>query len=347
VPDISTIIVTWNGRQHLEACLSALAAQEGVDAETIVVDNGSTDGSAQYLADCFPWVRVVALPTNRGFAGGNNAGARQARGRLLAFLNNDTIADRGWLRALADGLDERRRVGLATSRIVYMHDPSIVDSAGDGLTRAGGAFKRFHGRSSDQASESRDVFGACGAAFMIPRAVFEELGGFDEEFFASYEDVDLSYRAQLRRYRCRYVADAIVRHRGSATLGRVSARSVFFAQRNLEWMYFKNTPDAILIRTLPNHLIYNCAAAAHFTRLGLLGTFLKAKGSALAGMARLWRRRSQVQRRRLARSAEIWGQLEPRWLALKLEEEKFDIGIADGPRNGTGGAIGPRPTRHR
>ena len=123
-----------------------------------------------------------------------------------------------------------------------MHDPGVIDSAGDGLFRAGGAFKRHHGERVETAERSAEVFGVCGAACLMPKPVFEELGGFDEDFFASHEDVDLSYRARLRGYRCRYVADAIVRHHGSATLGTISAFAVFHGQRNLEWMYLQEHP---------------------------------------------------------------------------------------------------------
>jgi N-acetylglucosaminyl-diphospho-decaprenol L-rhamnosyltransferase len=328
MPEISVVIVTWNGREHLDACLAAVAAQRGVWAETIVVDNASTDGTAKYVSERFPWVRLVALQTNCGFAGGNNAGAREARGRHLAFLNNDTVADPGWLRALRDGVDEANRVALTTSLVVYMHDPVVVDSAGDGLTRAGGAFKRHHGGPASGAMESCEVFGACGAAFLIPRAVFEEVGGFDEDFFASHEDVDLSYRARLRGYRVRYVAEAVVHHRGSATLGRLSPCAAFYGQRNLEWAYVKNTPTPLLLRTLLDHLVYNAAAAVHFARLGMLGTFLRAKRAAIVGLPRAWRKRAAIQRGRTVPSHEIWRHLEPHWLGLKLREETFDMGLA-------------------
>lgn len=326
--DVSIIIVTWDGRQHLDACLTAVAGQQGVDAETILVDNASSDGTAEYVRSRFPWVRLVSLDRNYGFAGGNNAGAREARGQYLAFLNNDTSADPQWLRTLLAGLDESRRVALATSRIVYVHDPEIVDSAGDGLTRAGGAFKRHHGGRASDAAESRDVFGACGAAFIIPKAVFDEIGGFDADFFLSHEDVDLSYRAQLRGYRCRYVADSIVHHRGSASLGRVSRMGVFHGQRNLEWMYVKNTPLSLVVRTLPAHMAYNAAAAVHFARHGLLGTFLSAKVAALAGLPHALRKRAAIQRSRSVPARAIWNQLEPRWLALKRREKRFDVGLA-------------------
>ena len=311
MPEISIIVVTWNGRQHLEGCLTAVAAQQGVDAETILVDNASTDGTKEFVRARFPWVRMVSLDRNHGFAGGNNAGAREARGRYLAFLNNDTIADPNWLRALREGLDEPRGIALATSRIVYMHDPATVDSAGDGMTRWGGAFKRHHGQPASTVTESREVFGACGAAFMMPATLFEALGGFDQDFFVSHEDVDLSYRAQLRGYRCRYVASSIVRHRGSSTLGRASRSAVFHGQRNLEWVYVQNTPLPLLLRTLPGHLVYDAAAAVHFAGHGLLGTFVAAKVAALRGLPRALRKRTHIQRSRTVSARAIWNQLEP------------------------------------
>ena len=328
----SIVIVTWNGRAFLDACLEAVAAQEGVTAETILVDNASADGTVEHVRERFPWVRILPLGENRGFAGGNNAGVREARGRYVALLNNDTVPERTWLKTLLAGLDEQAGFALASSRVVYMHDPRIIDSAGDGVLRWGGAFKRHHGASVDEAPESREVFGVSGAACLMPKAVYEELGGFDEDFFASHEDVDLSYRARLRGYRCRYVAGAVVRHHGSATLGQVSAFAVFQGQRNLEWMYVKDTPGWLLLRTMPGHLVYNLAAAAHFTRAGLAGPFLRAKLAAIAGLPRMLRKRRAVQRTRKVGAAEIWPHLEARWLATKLREKRFDLGLAGGRR---------------
>jgi GT2 family glycosyltransferase len=328
-PDISIVIVNWNGRRFLDACLTAVAAQQGVSAETILVDNGSTDGSAAYVAERYPWVRVVALTENLGFAAGNNAGVREARGRFVALLNNDTVADPGWLRALLSAAGGDEGV-LVTSRIVYMHDRRVIDSAGDGMLRWGGAFKRHHGDTVDAATDSREVFGVCGAACLIARRVFEELGGFDEHLFISHEDVDLSYRARLLGYRCRYAADAIVAHHGSSTLGRVSRVAVYHGQRNLEWVYLKNTPTSLMLRTLPGHLVYVAAAALHFTRAGLLGTFLRAKLAAVAGVPHVLRQRAEVQRARRVDANAIAMHLDRAWLSTKLKEKRFDLGLAGG-----------------
>jgi len=329
-PEVSIVIVSWNGRRFLDDCLASVASQTGVEWEAILVDNGSTDGTVDYVRDRYPWVRLVALQENRGFAGGSNVGAREARGRYLAFLNNDTIAESGWLAALRAGIDDARTIALTTSRIVYMHNPAILDSAGDGMLRWGGAFKRHHGAPVDVALESREVFGVCGAACLMSKRVFDELGGFDEDFFASHEDVDLSYRARLRGYRCRYVADAVVRHHGSATLGKQSAFAVYHGQRNLEWVYVKNTPAGILARTVAGHVLYDTVAAIHFARLGLLTAFLRGKFAALAGVSRMLRKRTAIQQTRTVGSAEIWPHLERRWLTTKLREKQFDAQAAHG-----------------
>jgi GT2 family glycosyltransferase len=331
-PDVSVVVVTWNGRHHLAGCLGGLLAQEGVTAEVILVDNGSTDGTVEFVRAEFPAVRVVALPENSGFAAGNNVGARQARAAVVAFLNNDTIPAPTWLRALRAGIDPAAGFQLVTSRIVYLHDASIVDSAGDGLFRWGGAFKRHHGAPAHTAATSAEVFGICGAACLMPKAVFDELGGFDEDFFASHEDVDLSYRARLLGYRCGYVADAVVQHHGSATLGTISVFAVFHAQRNLEWLYLKNSPASLLIRTLPGHILYIAVAAAHFTRLGLLGTFVRAKAAAIRGLPAMLRKRRLVQRTRRVGASAIEPHLERRWLALKRREKQFDVTLAEETR---------------
>lgn len=329
-PEISVVVVTWNGRRYLEPCLEALAAQRGPAFEVIVVDNASTDGTSDMVRSRFPEMRLITLPRNLGFAGGNNAGVPHARGRFIAFLNNDTIPQPDWLLRLSAGIDRDAGFLLATSRIVYMHDAALIDSAGDGMFRWGGAFKWYHGRRVEEAIESTEVFGVCGAACLIDRRVFDELGGFDLAFFASHEDVDLSYRARLRGYRCRYVADAIVRHHGSATLGRVSAFAVYHGQRNLEWVYLKNTPLHLLIRTLPGHLAYDAAAAVFFARQGRLGAFLRAKISALAGVPRVLRQRRLIQRTRRVGPEAIERHLSTGWLRAKIREKQFDMGLAAG-----------------
>jgi len=320
-PVVSVIVLNYNGRRWLAGCLDALAAQVGVPAfEIVLVDNASTDGSAAFVRTEYRSVRLIESESNRGFAGGNNLGAQKAAGRFLAFLNNDTIAAQDWLSRLVSVLDERPDVGLATSKLVLMDDPSRLDSAGDGYLRAGGAYKRGHGRPAADHGVSREVFGACGAAFVVRRALFERLGGFDESFFMVYEDVDLSYRARLAGFRCWYAADAVVRHAGSATLGRASETAVFYGQRNLEWTWIKNTPRSLLWRSAPVHLLYSLSGLAHYARAGRLWPALRGKAAALRGLPAALRSRRIVQAG-LESADSIESQMDRNWIAIKRSEK--------------------------
>ena len=310
-PSVSIVIVNWNGRQHLQACLDALAAQQGVEFETLLVDNGSTDGSAEFVRDAVSrrcgWSR---LPENRGFAGGNNAGrARGARPVSGVPQQRHRRPSRDGCAALRGGVDEPPGFALATSRVVYMHDPAVIDSAGDGVLRWGGAFKRFHGAPRASGASRGEVFGVCGAACLMPKAVFDELGGFDEDFFVSHEDVDLSYRARLLGYRCRYVG----RRRGAASRqrhardGQRVRRVPRPAQPGVD-VSQEHAAAASCCERCRATCSTTPAAAGYFARMGLLGTFLRAKVAALAGVPRVLRQargrcsatRARRRRRHLA-----------------------------------------------
>jgi hypothetical protein len=322
-PRISVIVLNYNGRVWLEPCLTALTAQAGAPPfEVLLVDNGSTDGSVAFVAARFPSVRIVEVGRNLGFAGGNNAGARAALGVELAFLNNDTIPAADWLARLHAALVEASGRSLVTSKIVFLDRPDVIDSAGDGYLRAGGAFKHGHGADAAGFATSREVFGACGAAFAIRREVFDELGGFDEDFFMVYEDVDLSYRARLAGHRCWYAADAVVRHAGSGTLGTRSRAAVFHGQRNLEWAWLKNTPSRLLLRTLPAHAAYSLAGVAHYVARGRGGAAVRGKIAALLALPRLLRQRRDIQRARRVDTASLEAALERGWVALKRREKR-------------------------
>lgn len=330
-PLISVIVLNYNGRRWLGGCLDALARQcDAPPFEVVVVDNASTDRSAGIAREyappagadaAFTELRLVESAANVGFAAGNNLGARAARGAMLAFLNNDTEPEAAWLVALHRALVERPAFALATSRLVFLDNPGVVDSAGDGYLRAGGAFKHGYGGAAALALEPREVFGACGGAFLIRRTLFESLGGFDARFFMVYEDVDLSYRARLMGHRCWYAADAIVRHAGSATIGVASAAAVFYGQRNLEWTWIKNTPLPLLLRTAVPHALYSAAGVVHYARSGRLMPALRGKMAALRGLPAVLIDRRAVQRAAVATAGEVASMMEGRWLSLKRREK--------------------------
>lgn len=331
-PTVSVVVLNYNGRRWLHGCLGALRSQRGAPPfEIVLVDNASTDGSVEEVRRTAPEVRIVETGANLGFAEGNNVGARHAAGEWLAFLNNDTEADRDWLARLWTAAQTQPEYALFTSRLVFLDDPSIVDSAGDGYLRAGGAFKHGHGGAASDAAASREVFGACGGAFMIRRGTFLSLGGFDPRFFMVHEDVDLSYRARLRGLRCWYAADAVVRHAGSGSLGAVSPSAVFYGQRNLEWTWLKNTPADLLRSTALSHVVYSIAGVVHYLRAGRGAAALRGKWAALRELRSVLRDRQQVQRARTVDTADLERWMEPQWLAAKRREKAFAISRARKP----------------
>jgi N-acetylglucosaminyl-diphospho-decaprenol L-rhamnosyltransferase len=324
VPSVSLVILNYNGRQWIDGCLAGVAAQRGAPPfETLFVDNGSRDDSVKFVRTKYPDVRVVENGRNLGFAGGNNAGVHHASGEWLAFLNNDTAPDPRWLAELWAAAQANAAFAIVTSRLVFMDDPGIVDSAGDGYLRAGGAFKHGHGARADAFAVSREVFGACGGGFMIRRSLFDALGGFDERFFMQHEDVDLSYRARLRGERVWYAADALVLHAGSGSLGTISPAAVFYGQRNLEWTWIKNTPRALLISTALPHAIYSVAGVLHYIRAGRGGAAIRGKWSALKALAAILADRRRVQASRTVESSALASMMQPRWLATKRREKSF------------------------
>ncbi len=331
--DVSVIVLNFNGRRWLTDCLDAVVTQQNAPPfETVFVDNASSDGSAAFVAERFPSVRVVQNARNLGFAAGNNAGARVARGGWLAFLNNDTVAAREWLAKLWQAATDpahEDNVALVTLRIESLARPGVLDSAGDGYLRAGGAFKRGHGAPASEFPQSEEVFGACGAAFMIRRNVFDALGGFDERFFMVYEDVDLSYRARLAGFRCWYEADAVVRHAGSGTLGVASAAAVYYGQRNLELTWLKNTPLLLLLWTLPSHALYSTAGLLHYVLRGRGVAALSGKAAALIAVPALLLRRRAVQRARRVDLRSLQSVMDRGWLALKRREKSTRLNLPD------------------
>jgi hypothetical protein len=293
---ISVVIPTWNGRQYLAPCLDALRAQLRPADEVIVGDGGSTDGTGEFLQREYPEVTVVALPENRGFAGTTNAGIRRARGEYIATLNNDTQVHPGWLRALEEALETHPGVGHCGSKMLRADDPSIVDSAGtvyrwDGWAQMIGTGERDDGRFDQQV----EVFGACAGAALYRRTLFDEIGLFDEDFFANYEDLDLDFRAQLRGYRCLFVPTARVLHVAGPTRRRLGRRAVFLGFLNNLRVIAKDLPASVIRRHLGAILRGHAAAVRYAFSEGQGATALAAYLAAAKEWRALMRKRKAIQ----------------------------------------------------
>lgn len=247
----SIIIVNYNGRATIASCLSSIIATSGESVEIIVVDNGSTDGSADLVAETFPSV-TLARVGNLGFGGGNNLGAEQSRGEYLVFVNPDTIVTPGWWEALVDALAGDESVGMVTSRILLADDPRRLNTAGNDVHLSGLTLCRGMGQPAGRFDQPAIVGAVSGAAFAIGRDLYRELGGFDAGYFMYMEETDLSWRAQLAGYRCAYIPQSIIQHHYRLRFG---PNKTFYQERNRYRMLLKTLRRRTLILLSPALLL--------------------------------------------------------------------------------------------
>ncbi len=246
-PLLSVVIPNWNGAALLPGCLDSLRRQTLLDFETIVVDNGSSDGSIPLLRHSYPEARVLDLGSNLGFAGGVNRGIMAANGEVVVLLNNDVEAAPSWLEAVAGALEEEPAAGMVASRIMLFDRRDVFHSAGDQYGRDGIPINRGVWQTDTGQYDAREyVFGPCGGAATYRRQVLLDAGLFDERFFMYLEDVDLAWRAQMLGHACVYEPRATVYHRLSASGGGVT--SSFYTGRNTLAVIAKNLPAEILRR---------------------------------------------------------------------------------------------------
>lgn len=304
-------------------CIAALRAQTFRDFEIIVVDNASTDGSREWLAEQSD-VRVIRNETNAGFAAACNQGIRASDAPFVALLNDDTRAEPQWLEALVEGMSspphppsqQEKGVGSCASLLLFADRPGVVQGAGIAVDRAAIAWDRLRGYPADSAVASRacEVFGASGGAALYRRAMLDEIGLFDECFFAYLEDVDLAWRAQRAGWRCRYMPQARVLHHTSATSVEGSAFKNRLLGRNKVWLAAKNARR----RDWPIIAFYDLAAV-------LYAGLARGEWSHLAGRWEGIRRAWQFTRPRARmRCSPPFDPLVPPWRVPERMAAGFD-----------------------
>ncbi|HET9222498.1 MAG TPA: glycosyltransferase family 2 protein [Roseiflexaceae bacterium] len=328
---LSAIVVNWNGLRYLPDCLDALLPQLPPGAEVLLVDNGSTDGSAALARERFAAIRLVALRENLGFAGGVNAGLRAARGELLLLLNNDAFAEPGFIDVLLGTLDRCPEVGAASAVLTFDHRPDLVASAGIRVRRDGLALDLWAGRPvAELLAEPQPIMGPSGGAALYRRALLEDIGLMEQGYFNYLEDADLAWRALLRGWRSVAVPGARARHVYSATAGQGSPFKQRLLGRNRVRTIVRCVPGPILRGCLPAILGYDLLAAAY----GLVThqpAMLTGRLAALAELPELLRQRRAIQARRRASIDEIARWLEPAgppWSALR-EQRRLDAILAE------------------
>jgi GT2 family glycosyltransferase len=202
--------------------------------------------------------------------------------------------------------------------MVFYDNPDIIDRVGDSYTVAGAGLLRGRGEPAHCYERKEWVFGACAGAALYRTVMLEDIGLFDEDFFLLYEDVDLSFRAQLRNYKCLYVPQAIVYHKGSSSIVHDSPTSVYYGHRNLEWVYIKNMPGRLIIRTILPHVVYDICAFYYFAMTGNVSAFLKAKWDAARGLRRAMQKRRQIQEQKRVDEEYVWSLLEKETFVPRL-----------------------------
>ena len=309
---ISVIVLNYNGRGFLDGCLTSLASQTYSDFEVIVVDNGSRDGSPEYIEENYPWVRLAKNDENLGFAGGTNVGIRAAKGEFVITLNNDSRADSRFIEELIKPMADPE-VGVCAAKMLF--PDGRINSAGICISRSGAAWDRgMFEPDRGQYEFVEEVFGACAGAALYRREMLDEIGLFDEDFFLYLEDVDLAFRARLAGWKCLYVPGARVIHHHGGTAGVGSDLAVYYGNRNIVWYPIKDFPFRLLITSLPFIVARNLAVIPYYALRGQGGVILKSKLDALKGVVKMMEKRKDVVCRvdysQIMRFVEIWGRMK-------------------------------------
>lgn len=297
---IAVVIVNYESGALLGRALSALERQTRRADRVLVVDNASSDGSADGIERRFEGVEVLRLERNLGFAEGNNVAVREMHDcDLVALLNPDAFPEREWLAALATAVSEQPEFSFFATRLVMADQPDRLDGAGDELHTTGLAWRRHHAKPAGGLGSSREeVFSACGAAALYRRDAFLDAGGFDGRYFCYFEDTDLAFRLRLFGHRCLYVPGAVVHHVGSATAGTSSDFTLFHIPRNLVWTYVKNMPGVLFWMYLPQLVASSLLYLAAFAARRRARPVARGYAAALRGLPDALRDRRAIQRRR-------------------------------------------------
>ncbi len=303
-PKVSVIIVNYNSGDRLARCITHLQDQTYRNFDIIIVDNASTDGSAEFAYNDTD-VTFIDAGANIGFAAANNLAAHSARGEWLAFLNPDAYANPDWLAELIAAAGRHPQADAFGSTQIDAADATRLDGAGDVYQAFGVPYRGHYGWPADQSPPEEECFAPCAAAAMYRKSTFDELGGFDERFFCYTEDVDLGFRLRLAGGAAIQVTNAVVRHEGSAITGRNSDFTVYHGHRNRVWTYYLNMPLPLLIATAPFHYLANLYLFFRFLFVGKAGVYIRAMIDAHRRLAEFIPDRRKRQSQRRATTADI------------------------------------------
>ncbi|MDD1719681.1 MAG: glycosyltransferase family 2 protein [Methanoregulaceae archaeon] len=292
---ISIIVVNYNGKRYLTDCFAALQEQTFRDFEVILVDNASSDGSAEFVGSNFPWVILVRNQENRGYAGGVNTGIRAAGGEFILTLNNDTIPERDFVERLVRPFSQSEDVGMCASKMLL--PDGRINSTGICVSRSGASWDRGREMPDDgRFDREGEVFGPCAGAALYRRKMLEQIGLFDEDFFLFMEDVDLALRARMSGWRCIYVPTARVFHYHGGTAGVGSDCAVYYGNRNIIWYPFKDYPWSFMVTSIFWIAGRTMGTIPYYIIRGKAAVILKSKIDGIMGIPGMLRKRKGIRR---------------------------------------------------
>ena len=319
----SIILVVFNGLGYLESCLNSVITEITPESELILVDNASSDGSADFVQQRWPQARLIRNASNRGFAAASNQGAGQAAGEILVFLNQDTRVLPGWLAGLSAPLEQDPGIGLVTSKLLLMSRPEQIQMCGQDIHFTGFTFGRGFLCPAGAFSRSEVVSAVAGASFAIRRTLWEQLGGFDESLFMYYEETDLCWRARLAGFTSVYNPGSVIQHDFSVNS---SPAALYYTVRNRLVLLVKNWKWVTLLLLVPSLVLSELVDCGYMLALGRQGLSAKLRAYAwlVAHFPAVLRARQIAQKTRR----------DPDWKLLQSCTARL------APRLVTGGSIG-------
>lgn len=317
---IGVIVVNWNSFDVLSRCLFSLRSQKYPPTCTVVVDNNSNDAPVELAGKAPENTQYFRLSSNSGFAYANNLATSYLKDcDWIALINPDAFPEPDWLECLIDASRRHPEFSCFSSMTIMASQPRYLDGTGDVYHISGIAWRRGYGRdiASTKITEE-EVFAPCAAAAMYRRDAWEEAGGFDEDFFCYFEDIDLAFRMRLMEHRCLFVPTAVAYHVGSVTSGgKQSDFSVYYGHRNMVWTYVKNMPGYAFWLYLPLHIAMNVLTIGWFVARGRWRVILHAKWDALKGIKQAWQKRRVIQAKRKASVAQVLRLMDKRIIPIR------------------------------
>jgi GT2 family glycosyltransferase len=296
---VTAVVLNYNGRHLLDTIVPSLLAQTYGELRAVVLDDGSTDGSGEYVRSRWPTVEVVELGQNVGITAALNRAVELATGEYVALLNNDLELDPNWVTELVRTLDEHPNAGSVTGKMLDFYNRSMLDGAGDSFMWSSAAQRRgFRQPDRGQFDQPSQVFSPCAGAALFRRVTFEDVGGFDPDFFAYLEDVDWGFRAQLRGWQSHYEPRALAFHMGGATTGQNPRLYGGLQRRNQLLLIVKNYPARAIVRHWPKIVLHHGGWVAASIRDRMFLAHLSAWWMALRALPAALCKRRAIQRAR-------------------------------------------------